>query len=167
MEASLHRDTLWTVHQSQSHIAADGKSVSQSVSLGINLCLTVTVLSMWGALSDGRTGLAFVRYRQYCTGQLSYIGLTQISYPIMWYRIMANTAQRINTIGVQSTGATITSRQHLTKVTTLVIKEYAMKTKRGRDCMAPPFLSSSLVEVIGRFSLPVRFTPGERAHKKS
>jgi hypothetical protein len=43
--------------QSQSHIATDGKSVSQSVSLGLEL-MTVTVFLLWGALSDERTGAA-------------------------------------------------------------------------------------------------------------
>jgi hypothetical protein len=41
--------------QSQSHIATDG----QSVSLGV-YSLTVTVLFLWGALCDERTGLSFV-----------------------------------------------------------------------------------------------------------
>jgi hypothetical protein len=56
--------------QSQSHIAIDAQSVSQSVLVSIPIwdpwpdiyyCLTVTVLLLWGALSDERTGLSFVR----------------------------------------------------------------------------------------------------------
>jgi hypothetical protein len=39
--------------QNQSHIATDSQLVSQS--------LLVSVLSLWGALSDKRTGLSFVR----------------------------------------------------------------------------------------------------------
>jgi hypothetical protein len=55
---------------SQSHIATDGQSVSQSVLVSsptwgswphISFSLTVTVLSLWGALSDERTDLSFVR----------------------------------------------------------------------------------------------------------
>jgi hypothetical protein len=46
--------------QSQSHIATDGQSVRQSWP-DIYYCLTVTVLLLWGALSDERTGLSFVR----------------------------------------------------------------------------------------------------------
>jgi hypothetical protein len=56
--------------QSQSHIATDGQSVSQSVLVSspiwgswpdIYYCLTLTVFLLWGALSDDRTGLSFVR----------------------------------------------------------------------------------------------------------
>jgi hypothetical protein len=52
--------------QSRSHIATDSPSVSQSVSHwglwpDIGYSLTVTVLSLWGALSDERMGLSFVR----------------------------------------------------------------------------------------------------------
>jgi hypothetical protein len=45
--------------QSQSHIATDGQSVSQQVLVSrpdIFYCLTVTVLFLWGALSDERSG---------------------------------------------------------------------------------------------------------------
>jgi hypothetical protein len=50
--------------QSQRHIAIDGQSISQSwcrAPPDIYYCLTVTVLSLWVALSDERTGLSFVR----------------------------------------------------------------------------------------------------------
>jgi hypothetical protein len=55
--------------QSQSHIATDGQSVNQSwcrVHIwgswpDIYCCLTITVLLLWNALSDERTGLSFVR----------------------------------------------------------------------------------------------------------
>jgi hypothetical protein len=56
--------TKLTTCQIQSHIATDGRLVSQSVlvsSPDIYYCLTVTVLLLWGALSDERTGLSFVR----------------------------------------------------------------------------------------------------------
>jgi hypothetical protein len=55
---------LWPVFQSQGHIATDGQSVNQSVlvsSPNIYYCLTVTVLLLWDALSDEKTGLSFVR----------------------------------------------------------------------------------------------------------
>jgi hypothetical protein len=53
----------------QSHIATDDQSISQSWCRApiwgswpaIYYCLTVTVLLLWGALSDERTGLSFVR----------------------------------------------------------------------------------------------------------
>jgi hypothetical protein len=52
--------------QSQSHIATDGQSVLVlspiwSSRPDMYYCLTVTVLLLWGALSDERTGLSFVR----------------------------------------------------------------------------------------------------------
>jgi hypothetical protein len=49
--------TLKTV-QSQSHIAPDGQWVRLGV---VYYCLTVTVLFLWGALSDERSSLSFVR----------------------------------------------------------------------------------------------------------
>jgi hypothetical protein len=51
--------------QNQSHIATDGRSVSQSVSQSWcrAYCLTVMVLLLWGSVSDERTGLSFVRYK--------------------------------------------------------------------------------------------------------
>jgi hypothetical protein len=73
LNAAAFTQKLKTVSQSQSHIANDGRSVSQSVSK--SWCrapsgthnqiisyyyLTVTVLFLWGALSDERTGLSFV-----------------------------------------------------------------------------------------------------------
>jgi hypothetical protein len=63
----LHTGILRWKSKSKSH--CDWRSVSQSVSLGIEphlwlmtryYCLTVTVLFSWGALSDERTGLSFV-----------------------------------------------------------------------------------------------------------
>jgi hypothetical protein len=60
-------------NKSQSHIATDGWSVSQSVNQSVLVsspiwgpwpdiyyCLTVTVLLLWGSLSDERMGLSFV-----------------------------------------------------------------------------------------------------------
>jgi hypothetical protein len=44
--------------QSQGHIATDGQSISKSWP-DFYYCLTVTVLFLWGALFDGRTGLFF------------------------------------------------------------------------------------------------------------
>jgi hypothetical protein len=62
-----HTHTL-TPLQSQSHIATDGQSVSQSwcrAPSGAHdqifiTCVTVTVLFLWGALSDEMAGLSFV-----------------------------------------------------------------------------------------------------------
>jgi predicted RNA-binding Zn-ribbon protein involved in translation (DUF1610 family) len=59
--------------QSQSHIAADGQLVCLGLSVlvsspdwgswpDVTSCLKVTVLSMWGALSDERSGLSFVSH---------------------------------------------------------------------------------------------------------
>jgi hypothetical protein len=52
--------TKITNSQSQSHFATD----SQSVCLGADIyfSLKVTVLSIWGALSDERSGLSFVSH---------------------------------------------------------------------------------------------------------
>jgi hypothetical protein len=53
-----------SVSQSQSHIATDGQSICLSWCRApwpdISYCLTVTVLSWEGALSNERTGLSFV-----------------------------------------------------------------------------------------------------------
>jgi hypothetical protein len=63
----LTNESFWK-SKSKSH--CDWQSVSQSVLVSspiwgswpdIYYCLTVTVVSMWGALSDERTGLSFVR----------------------------------------------------------------------------------------------------------
>jgi hypothetical protein len=64
----LHMGSL--LCESQSHMATDGQSVSQSVLVSspiwgswpdIYYCLTGIVLLSWGALSGKRTGLSFVR----------------------------------------------------------------------------------------------------------
>jgi hypothetical protein len=60
------------------------QSVSQSVSLGgswpdIYYSLTVTVLFLWGILSDERTGLSFVYAAGPCQRSLSRVRLSQIS----------------------------------------------------------------------------------------
>jgi hypothetical protein len=61
----------------------DGRSVSQSVSLGVGphlglmtryyFYLTITVLLLWGALSDERTGLTFVYAAGPCQRSLSQV----------------------------------------------------------------------------------------------
>jgi hypothetical protein len=58
---------------SQTHIATDGQSVSVGVEPRpyIYYSLTVTVLSLWGALSDERTGLSFVYATDPCQRSLS------------------------------------------------------------------------------------------------
>jgi hypothetical protein len=88
----------WTERQSQSDIATDGQSVSKSrcrASVrgswpGIYYCLTVTVLLLWGALSDDRTGLSFVYAADTCQRSLSRVrvpwysvpgGLSVLTYP--------------------------------------------------------------------------------------
>jgi hypothetical protein len=69
---------LWTaapfqlrILQSQSHIATDSQSISQSCfwapfgahdQILRSYCLTITVLSLCGALSDERRGLSFVSH---------------------------------------------------------------------------------------------------------
>jgi hypothetical protein len=71
LSSVLHADSWLTdwllvkvkVSQSQSHIATDGHSVSKSwrrAPSDIYYCLAVTVLFLWGSLSDERTGLSFV-----------------------------------------------------------------------------------------------------------
>jgi hypothetical protein len=65
--------------QSQSYIATDSHSVSKSCCRApcgaynqtIICCLTVTVLFLWGALSDERTGLSFVYTAGSCQRSLS------------------------------------------------------------------------------------------------
>jgi hypothetical protein len=60
MRPRLHTGLPKLKRQSQSHIATDGQSVSQSILVSwpdVYYCLTVTVLLLWGALSDERTGL--------------------------------------------------------------------------------------------------------------
>jgi hypothetical protein len=55
---------IFQVKVKSSHIVTDCQSVSQSVwgsGPDIYYCLTVTVLSLWGTLSDERAGLSYVR----------------------------------------------------------------------------------------------------------
>jgi hypothetical protein len=69
--------------QSQSHIATDSQSLTQSVSLGVEphlglmtryfYCLTVTVLFLWGALSDEGAGLSFVHGTGPCQRSFSRV----------------------------------------------------------------------------------------------
>jgi hypothetical protein len=75
----------WTVSQSQSHIATDGQSVTKSwcqapsgTQIFSYYYLTVTVLFLWGALSDEKTGLSFV----YAAGS-SQRSLSRVRVP--WY----------------------------------------------------------------------------------
>jgi hypothetical protein len=49
-------------HSIQSHIVTDGQSISLSWCRDISSCLKVTVLSMWGALSDEKLSLTFVSH---------------------------------------------------------------------------------------------------------
>jgi hypothetical protein len=66
-------------------------TVSQSVSLGVEphlglmidiyCCLTVTVLFLWGALSDKRTGLSFVYAAGHCQRSLSWVKVPWDSRP--------------------------------------------------------------------------------------
>jgi hypothetical protein len=79
---SLHSTALLTTSsrqksQSQSHIVTDGQSVSKSWCRAswpdIYYCLTVTVLFLWGALSDERTGLSFVYAAGPCQRSLSWV----------------------------------------------------------------------------------------------
>jgi hypothetical protein len=78
--------------QSQSHIATDGQSISQSVSLGIEpylvlmtrysfYCLRVTVLFSWGALSDEKMGLSFVHATGSCQRSPSWVRVPWKSRP--------------------------------------------------------------------------------------
>jgi hypothetical protein len=73
--------------QSQNHTATDGQSVSQSVNLGswpdIYYFLTVTVLFLWGALSDERTGLSFVYAAGSCQRSLPRVGVPRASRPYL------------------------------------------------------------------------------------
>jgi hypothetical protein len=64
--------------QSQSHIATDGQSVLVSSHIwgsrtDIYYCLVVTVLFLWCALSDERTGLSFVYAAGLCQRSLSWV----------------------------------------------------------------------------------------------
>jgi hypothetical protein len=69
-----------TVSRSRSHLTTDGQSVSKSWcrapsgahdQIYITLYLTITVLLLWGALSDERTGLSFVNAAGPCQRSLS------------------------------------------------------------------------------------------------
>jgi hypothetical protein len=59
LQPVVSRYTDWSPSASQSHIATDGQSVY------VYSCLKVTVLSMYGALSDETSGLSFVSHSQY------------------------------------------------------------------------------------------------------
>jgi hypothetical protein len=71
------------LNPSQSHIATDGQSVSQSVSLGVEPHLGLMTryllqfdsygLDLWGALSDERTGLSFIYAAGPCQRSLSRV----------------------------------------------------------------------------------------------
>jgi hypothetical protein len=71
-------NSLWS--QSQSHITTDGQSVNNSWCRApiwgswpdTFYCLTVTVLFLWGALSNERTGLSFVYAAGPCQRSLSW-----------------------------------------------------------------------------------------------
>jgi hypothetical protein len=77
----------WTVRsQSQSHVTTDGQSVSQYILVwsplwnlwpDITFCLKVAVLSLWGALSDERSGLSLASYCQqylvHCQNLIQFI----------------------------------------------------------------------------------------------
>jgi hypothetical protein len=69
----MNHESRMTTHkwmrQSQSHIATDGQAVSKSWcrapsgahdQIYVYYYLTITVLLLWGALADERTGLSFV-----------------------------------------------------------------------------------------------------------
>jgi hypothetical protein len=56
---SLNSDLRLSPVQSQGHIATDDKPVSKFWP-DIYYCLTVTILFLWGALSDERRGLSFI-----------------------------------------------------------------------------------------------------------
>jgi hypothetical protein len=104
----------WLSFQSQSHFVTDGQSVSQSLSQswcwvliwsswpGISFCLTVTVLSMWGALSDERMGLSFVsnnmsvvRIYNIFTFYMLYMLLTVCIYNICKATVSPGSIQQI------------------------------------------------------------------------
>jgi hypothetical protein len=67
--------------QSQSYIATDGRSISKSWRRAIYYCLTVTVLFLWGALSDERTGRSFVYAAGPRQRSLSRVRVPWISRP--------------------------------------------------------------------------------------
>jgi hypothetical protein len=59
--------------QSQSHIATDGQPVIKSSWPDIYYCLSVTVLFLWGTLSDERTGPSFVYAAGPCQRSHSWV----------------------------------------------------------------------------------------------
>jgi hypothetical protein len=70
--------------QIQSHIATDGQSISKSwcrAPPDICCSLTVTVLFLWGALSDERTGLSFLYAAGLCQPSLSRVRVPWDSWP--------------------------------------------------------------------------------------
>jgi hypothetical protein len=66
--------------RSQSHIANDGQSVSKSW-CDIYYCLTVTVLFLWGTLSDEKMDLSFVYAAGPCQHSLSRVQVLWDSQP--------------------------------------------------------------------------------------
>jgi hypothetical protein len=76
------------MYSSQSHIATDGQSVSKSWCRApsgahdqIFISLTVTVLFLWGALSDLRTCLSFVYAAGLCKRSVSRVRVPSCSRP--------------------------------------------------------------------------------------
>jgi hypothetical protein len=67
--------------QTQSYIATDGRSISKSWCRAPYYCLTVTVLFLWTALSDERTGLSFVYAAGPRQRSLSRVRVPWISRP--------------------------------------------------------------------------------------
>jgi hypothetical protein len=74
-----------TIISGKSNSHCDWRSVSQSVLVWLDTtsCLTITVLSIWGALSDERTGLSFTRVTVSSNKSLVSMHSTLTSYILL------------------------------------------------------------------------------------
>jgi hypothetical protein len=88
----------------QSHITTDGQPVSQSVSQYVLVscpfwcrwpdvcyCLTITVVPLWGALSDERSGLSIVRQRLHFQVICQYIYKYLLTFQMFDIQIRVHT----------------------------------------------------------------------------
>jgi hypothetical protein len=98
-------------HQSKlcikSHIASDGQSVCLNVEpFMFVICLTVTVLSSSGALSDQRSDLSFVSHGQSCVSMyMDFYNITCLTGSCIYSQSRFGTADYALLIVAQATTA--------------------------------------------------------------
>jgi hypothetical protein len=97
---------------SQSHIATDGQSVSKYWCRAPDYyCLTVTVLFLWGALSNERAGLSFVYDAGPCQRSLSRVRVL-LGLTIIFYCLRFETSLFVASYDSQGHGKGIGPRLH-------------------------------------------------------